>query len=78
MLYEVKVKRKWTHNNGFCLDEGLKVNLTSKKSSPANLLVGGIQEISDAFKRNYGIEIPKSIWGFASNYLLVTLQDSQL
>ena len=78
MLYEVKVKKKWTHNNGFCLEEGMKVNLTSKKSSPANLLCGGMQEISDAYKRIYGIGIPKSIWGFASDHLLVTLLDSQL
>ena len=76
MLYEVKVKKKWNHNNGFCLDEGMTVNLTSKKSSSGNLLSGGMQEISDAFMRSYGIEIPKGIRGFASNYLLVTLLDS--
>lgn len=72
MLYKVTVKRKWTHNNGFSLDEGMTVNVTSSKSSPANLLAGGMQEVSDAFMRSYGIEIPKGIRGFASNYLLVT------
>ena len=32
MLYEVKVKKKWTHNNGFCLDEGMHVNIKYKKT----------------------------------------------
>lgn len=78
MLYEVKVKKKWTHNNGFCLDEGTTVELTSSKSSPVNLLMGGMQEISNAFKRKYGIVIPIAIRNYASDYLLVTLLDSQL
>lgn len=78
MLYEVKVKKRWTHNNGFCLDEGMTVEVTSRKSSPVNLLMGGMQEISNAFKQKYGIVIPMAIRGFASDYLLVTLLDSQL
>jgi len=72
MLYKVTVKRTWTHNNGFRLDVGMSVMVSSTKSSPANLIGGGMQEVSDAFKRTYGIEIPTGIRGFASNYLEAT------
>ena len=72
MLYKVTVKRTWTHNNGFRLDPGMSVIVSSTKTSPANLIVAGMQEVSDAFQRTYGIKIPTTIQGFGSNYLEVT------
>ena len=72
MLYKVSVKRAWRHNNGFQLDPGMSVEVQSTKSSSANLLAGGMQEVSDAFKYKYGIAIPSSLFGFATNYLDAT------
>lgn len=69
MLYKVTVKRTWTHNNGFRLDAGMSVMVSSTRSSAANLIGAGMQEVSDAFKRTYGIEIPSGIRGFGTNYL---------
>ena len=69
MLYKVTVKRTWTHNNGFRLDAGMSVMVSSTRSSAANLIGAGMQEVSDAFKRTYGIEIPSGIRGFGPNYL---------
>ena len=72
MLYRVSVKRAWKHNNGFQLDPGMAVEVQSTKTSPANLLSAGMQEVSNAFKNKYGMTIPSSLFGFATNYLEAT------
>lgn len=50
----------------------MSVNVQSKQTSAANLLNAGMQDVSDAFMRNYGVSISRTQFGFANNYLDAT------
>ena len=72
MVYKVSVKSTWRFNDGSRLVSGMEVSVQSKQSSAANLLNAGMQDVSDALMRNYGVSIPRSQFGFATNYLSAT------
>ena len=72
MVYKVSVKSTWRFNDGSRLESGMEVSVQSKQSSAANLLNSGMQDVSGAFMRNYGVSIPRSQFGFATNYLSAT------
>jgi hypothetical protein len=72
MVYKVSVKRTWRFNDGSRLEPGMSVNVQSKQTSAANLLNAGMQDVSDAFMRNYGVSISRTQFGFANNYLDAT------
>ena len=69
MVYKVSVKSTWRFNDGSRLESGMEVSVQSKQTSTANLLNAGMQDVSDAFARNYGVSIPRSQFGAATNHL---------
>lgn len=74
MVYKVSVKSTWRFNDGSRLEPGMEVSVQSKQTSAANLLNAGMQDVSNAFMRNYGVSIPSTKFGFATNYLSATKQ----
>lgn len=72
MIYKVSVKNTWRFNDGSRLESGMDVTVQSMQSSAANLLNAGMQDVSDAFMRNYGVSIPRSQFGASTNHLSAT------